>query len=126
MWTNYVQEQFEVNDKPSMTIPDQTMSIREILTRYARGLPLGGGQDVYYDEEDEMPDIRTMDLTDIADMRDEYLQRKAMYDEKIEKAKSEKTKAKYRKEWEEEQKKLLITKKSENDENPETNGDVPK
>lgn len=30
------------NEQPSMTIPDQTMSLREILTRYAKGLPIDG------------------------------------------------------------------------------------
>lgn len=61
----------EVNNEPSMTIPDQTMSIRTILERHSRGLPVGGSLDVYYDEDDTMPDYRTLDLSEIADLKQE-------------------------------------------------------
>lgn len=54
---------------PSMTIPDQSMSIRTILDRYSRGLPVTGRTDEYYDEEDTMPDYRTLDLTEIDDLK---------------------------------------------------------
>ena len=56
---------------PSATIPDQTMSIKEILTRHAHGLPLGGSQEGLYDEEgtSEGIDIRTLDLVDIQEMK---------------------------------------------------------
>ncbi len=56
---------------PSLTVPDQTMSIRTILERYARGLPVGGRNDMYYDEDDTMPDYRTLDLTEIQELQDE-------------------------------------------------------
>lgn len=56
---------------PSMTVPDQTMSIRTILERYSRGLPIGGRTDDYYDEEDTMPDYRTLDLSEIQELREE-------------------------------------------------------
>ena len=59
----------EINNEPSMTIPDQTMSIKTILERYSRGLPIGGRTDEYYDEEDTMPDYRTLDLTEIAELQ---------------------------------------------------------
>lgn len=59
----------EVNNEPSLTVPDQTMSIQTILERYSRGLPIGGRTDEYYDEEDTMPDYRTLDLTDIAQLQ---------------------------------------------------------
>lgn len=60
----------EVNNKPSMTIPDQTMSIREILDRYARGLPIEAGKVPIYDGEEYSPDPRYMDLAD----RQEYME----------------------------------------------------
>ena len=48
---------------PSMTIPDQTMSLRQILDRYARGLPIAGVKVPQFDDgEIEMPDPRTLDL----------------------------------------------------------------
>lgn len=60
--------QLEINTKPSLTVPDQTMTVREIMERYARGLPIGGSRLPSYDEEDDMPDIKTLDLTE----REEY------------------------------------------------------
>jgi hypothetical protein len=59
----------EFNNEPSMTVPDQTMSIQTILERYARGLPIGGRTDEWYDEDDTMPDYRTLDLTEIAELK---------------------------------------------------------
>lgn len=55
---------------PSMAVPDQSMTVQEILKRYARGLPLGGAKvPTYEDEELEgMPDVKHMDLAE----REEY------------------------------------------------------
>lgn len=70
-WFNPPIRRCEVNDQPSMTIPDQTMSIREILDRFARGLPLGGQRvPVYNGEDDDLPDLQHMDLAD----REEYME----------------------------------------------------
>ena len=58
----------EVNKQPSMTIPDQTMSMRTILDRYARGLPIGGSRDGIFDDDTENTrgiNPRTLDLVDI-------------------------------------------------------------
>lgn len=60
----------ECNKKPSMTIPDQTMSIREILVRYAKGLPIEAGKVPIYEGEEYTPDPRYMDLAD----RQEYME----------------------------------------------------
>lgn len=52
---------------PSETIPDQTMSIREIMERHARGLELPTNIPVFESEpdiEDIMPDPRTMDISE--------------------------------------------------------------
>jgi hypothetical protein len=63
----------EVNDLPSLTVPDQTMSVKEILERYARGLPLGAGERVpMYDEEDDLPDPRTLDLVDRQELSEQF------------------------------------------------------
>jgi len=66
---NTFEKKYKTFSQPSMTVPDQTMSIRTILERYSRGLPIGGRTDEYYDEEDTMPDYRTLDLTEIADLQ---------------------------------------------------------
>lgn len=50
---------------PSKTVPDQAMSVREILRRYSLGLSVGGGRvPIYEGEEDAMPDLSKMDLAD--------------------------------------------------------------
>lgn len=58
---------YEINNEPSMTVPDQTMSIKTLLERYARGLPLEGVQNPIWqegEEFDDLPDPRTMDLSE--------------------------------------------------------------
>lgn len=62
----------EINDQPSETIPDESMSIREILARFAQGLSVGGGRTPIYDEDDDFPDPRTLDLAEIQDLRERY------------------------------------------------------
>lgn len=59
--------QAEKNTSPSLTIPDQSMSIPEIFRRFASGLPVGGQKVPFYDdnEENDLPDPKTMDLADI-------------------------------------------------------------
>jgi hypothetical protein len=48
-----------------MTIPDQTMSIRTILERHSRGLPIDGIKvPIYEGEENDLPDWRRLDLAE--------------------------------------------------------------
>lgn len=59
----------EVNNKPSMTVPDQSMSLRELLDRFARGLPTGGQKtEIWHGEDEDMPDTSKMDLIDRMDL----------------------------------------------------------
>lgn len=62
----------EVNTEPSLTVPDQTMSVREILIRYARGLPIGGSRQPVFDEDDDMPDPKTLDLVERQELSMKY------------------------------------------------------
>lgn len=62
----------EVNDLPSMTVPDDSMSIREILDRFARGLPIDGFRVPMYDEDNDMPDIRTLDFAERQQLAEMY------------------------------------------------------
>ena len=57
----------EVNSQPSMTIPNDTMSLRQMLDRYARGMALPERPLPYYDEENVFPNMAKMDLTERAD-----------------------------------------------------------
>lgn len=56
----------EKNTMPSMTVPDQAMSIQEILRRFAQGLPLGGQKVPLYDEDIpfDAQEFQRMDLAD--------------------------------------------------------------
>lgn len=61
----------EVNTKPSKTQPDQSMSIREIINRSSKGLPVSGIRVPIYNETEDgiMPDLRNMDLSEIHDLK---------------------------------------------------------
>jgi hypothetical protein len=70
------EKQYETNNEPSLTIPDQTLSIKQILERYASGQSLEG-KTAYYDEEETeeyTPDPRYMDLADREQMEKDYKQ----------------------------------------------------
>lgn len=55
----------EINRLPSATVPDQTMSIKEILDRHSRGLPISAGKvPIFDDSEEYFPDPSKMDLAD--------------------------------------------------------------
>lgn len=71
---NDFEKNYKIFTQPSQTVPDQTMSIKTILERYTRGLPIGGRTDIYYDEDDTMPDYRTLDLAEIQELREDVKQ----------------------------------------------------
>lgn len=59
----------EVNTKPSMTVPDQALTVREIIDRFTRGLaPQIAFEKVYSDEN---PDIRGLDIVQLEELRKE-------------------------------------------------------
>lgn len=78
----------ETNTMPSKTIPDQTMSIREIMTRFTRGLPIDGEKVPIYEEEDFLPDLRGLDLAERQELKEIY---QAELDEIRERAKLKKS-----------------------------------
>jgi len=48
------------------------MTVRELLDRNKRGLPLSGnGHPIYHGDEEIYPDLKKMDLSEIAALRDE-------------------------------------------------------
>jgi hypothetical protein len=68
------EKQYEKNNEPSLTIPDQTLSIKQILERYASGQSLEG-KIPYYDEsesEEYYPDPRYMDLAEREELAENY------------------------------------------------------
>lgn len=94
---------YEWSPLPSLTIPDQALTMSEIMSRFAQGLPVHGEKVPVYNGDEELPDFQRMDLAD----KQEYLELNAAYVEEIkqrlleqkaqeQKEKDEKRKAKYR------------------------------
>lgn len=52
----------------SRTVPDMSMSLRELLEKHTRGFPVPQFQGVYSDEE--LPDLDRLDLTEIQEIRE--------------------------------------------------------
>lgn len=93
--------QLTVKDRPrtyksvkghSMTVPDQSMSLRTIIERFSRGLPITGtvAEPVY--SETELPNIKTLDLTERMEMANTFSQELLAIQDKIDKAKTRKEK----------------------------------
>jgi hypothetical protein len=65
---NYKEYKGQVNKQKSLTVPDQAMTVKQIMQRYARGLPVEQFQPIYDENIDEdseyLPDPRTMDLAE--------------------------------------------------------------
>lgn len=58
--------------KPSLTIPDQSFSVSELMERNKRGLPLGGGRVPSFSqdpENDMVPDLARLDLAEIQELK---------------------------------------------------------
>ena len=58
----------EYNTQPSLTIPDQTMELSQLIERFTRGLPVNTFKPVY-DETGDLPDPRRMDIADYNELR---------------------------------------------------------
>lgn len=64
----YQGAQTEINDQPSETIPNQAMTVKELIERNARGLPLQGAKvPMYEDNGGDFADLEHMELTDRMD-----------------------------------------------------------
>lgn len=70
----------------SLTIPDHTMSIREIVTRYAsgRGINASIKNPIYNGEEVELPDLKKMDLAEIGQLLETTRENKALLEHQLE------------------------------------------
>jgi hypothetical protein len=89
----------EKNFEPSQTIPDQSLSVREILQRYANGLPLGGSNEPIWEGEDgDGIDPRRLDLAERQELEIAARQELAEIEERLKSKKVEKTVGKLSKE----------------------------
>lgn len=84
---NYERGKGEVYTMPSKSVPDMAMTPREIMQRYSQGMPLDQSRNLVYTGDQDLPDIRTMDLVDIQEMseaNDAYIKAKqAELDNKV-------------------------------------------
>lgn len=97
----------------SLTVPDQTMSLTEILRRYVRGEPITTGREPIYESDFEYEgggiNPKTLDISEVHEMKrknSEYLiKTKKEEDEKSKKSRDEALRERYRLEFEAETKK---------------------
>lgn len=59
----------ETNTEPSMTVPNMSMTVLQMLDRHRKGMPITGRQGVFTGDQ-ELPDLDTMDLVDRNDFMD--------------------------------------------------------
>lgn len=70
-WSNSKPTEGKKFTMPSMTVPDMTMSMRTILDRYAKGLPVADAKEAIWDDEAEESmgiNPRTLDLVELQEL----------------------------------------------------------
>lgn len=72
----------------SMTIPNQAMTVREILERYARGLPFEAGKIPIYQGENDGDQFHNFDRMELTDQMD-FIRANAARVEKLTKEQNE-------------------------------------
>jgi len=78
----------EVNNKPSETVPDQTMTMREILTRYAKGQSIDGVKIPLWEEgEGFAKDPETLDLAEREELATQAREELQQINERIKQSK---------------------------------------
>lgn len=65
---NYQPEVPVISTLPSMTEPDQSLSIKDCLTRFAQGKPITKTRKAVYTGDNYTPDLRKMDLTEMHEL----------------------------------------------------------
>lgn len=69
-------EDMETGDPISMTIPDQSMEMRDIYQRFATGRPVDGTtREPMYFGDLEVPDLKKLDLVEIGQLLEENRER---------------------------------------------------
>ena len=66
----------ETNPMKSVTVPNQSMSIREIIQRFSLGQSVSGAREVYYDDEEDFDNVDptldpNFDLSDYTRLKEE-------------------------------------------------------
>lgn len=94
--TTAAKYQGQINEQPDMTIPDQSMTLRELLVRYAKGLPLEGAKTPIWDGEEGFDtDPERLDLAEREELAEKAREELKAISERV-KDEVEKKKAKKR------------------------------
>lgn len=68
---------YEENDGQSLSIPDQSLTVAQMLERQSKGLPISFNQGTpYYLGDEEMPDVQKMDISEIQDLKEFIYEKK--------------------------------------------------
>lgn len=67
---NSIPSKGEFNRQPSMTVPNQSMSVAEMIDRHNAGLPIQGSANPMYYGEIDFPDFSKMDLIDLQEFKE--------------------------------------------------------
>lgn len=98
----------EVNFLPSLVLPNQALTVREILDRQRRGIPFPVGKVPLYEGEDTLlpPEWRSWDLSEKEAYKEQLAQKalaiRTRWDKQEQEKQDEKRKESYRKEFERE------------------------
>ncbi|WNK14130.1 MAG: hypothetical protein [Microvirus sp.] len=84
------EERGEINNMPSLTIPDQTLSIPELIKRYANGQSLGGQVKIPQYEENDILNGRPFASFDLSEQHDIVRNAKNEYQETIDRLRNNK------------------------------------
>lgn len=71
----------ESNTLPSDTVPDQGMSVREIISKYASGIMPGVSRELEYTED--LPDLRGMDISELHNYKREVREEIQLIEEEL-------------------------------------------
>lgn len=79
---DYVPDPGLTCEDPSLTVPDQNLSIKELLVRHSRGIPIGAQfRQGIYTEDEEGPWIS--DMTELQERREALDSRKQQLEEQV-------------------------------------------
>jgi len=77
-------KQYEYNNGVSETIPNMAMTVKELIARFASGMPLAlGKQPIFEGDAEEVQDLDTMDLIELHQYYKELKQRKQEAEERV-------------------------------------------
>ena len=60
----------EINDNVIITIPNQALTVQEIMQRFASGRPIPKSVNMMYTGDDYTPDVRRMDISEYEDLKE--------------------------------------------------------